>query len=81
MCLMTVDEKLEAARTLRRLPEPYLRRTLRVAAGIAQVDVAEHCGVSRETVARWENGTRTPSGDRLLRYSRLMNRLAEEVAR
>lgn len=33
--------------------------------GLSQADLAKLIGVSRETVTRWENGTRNPDEDKL----------------
>lgn len=42
------------------LPPPAVCRLLREAAGLTQDDIAIAVGVNRETVARWELGTRAP---------------------
>lgn len=59
----------------RALPAPAMCRAIRVSAGLTQADVAEILGVSRETVARWELGTRAPRGEILLRYLDLLDTL------
>ena len=52
----------------RDLPAPEQRRAIRQAAGLSQVEVAEAVGVTRQAVAHWEAGTRTPKGTLLERY-------------
>lgn len=53
----------------RDLPDLDQRRALRKAAGLAQDDIAEACGVTRQAVSHWENGTRTPKGECLEKYA------------
>lgn len=45
-----------------RLPQPRVRKALRIAAGLTQADVAGSIGVTRVTVSRWETGVREPRG-------------------
>jgi transcriptional regulator with XRE-family HTH domain len=52
-----------------------MRRAIRVSRGLTQADVAECLSVHRETVARWEAGTRTPRGQVLVAYVELLNEL------
>ena len=58
----------EKVRAKRSLPSPGACRALRLVAGATQADVAEAVGVHRETVARWENGSRHPTGQRIVQY-------------
>jgi transcriptional regulator with XRE-family HTH domain len=58
------------------LPLPALRRAIREQAGLAQEDLARALGIHRETISRWEKGTRTPRGDLLARYAELLRELA-----
>lgn len=51
-------------------------RAIRLAAGVSQREIAEELGVDRVTVARWELGTRQPTGELLLRYMHLLNDIA-----
>lgn len=59
----------------RRLPIPAMRRAIRISAGLTQTDVADVLGVHRESVTRWELGTRTPRGEVLHRYVELLEEL------
>lgn len=55
-----IENALRRAREQRRLPPPAVRRRLRERAGLRQLDIALALGVRRATIARYENGTRTP---------------------
>jgi DNA-binding transcriptional regulator YiaG len=57
------------------LPPPAIRRALREAAGLFQVDVAEVIGVSDSTVSQWEGGWHRPRGARLSEYADLLDAL------
>lgn len=48
---------------------------------LSQADLADCMGVSRETVTRWENGTRelTPMAKKLLAYIRISLKPASEI--
>jgi DNA-binding transcriptional regulator YiaG len=59
----------------RALPTPTTRRALRTAAALSQQDLADALGVHRETISRWERGTRTPRGDLLIAYTDLLREL------
>ena len=63
----------------RRLPDPRLRRHLRVQAGLTQADIGRAVGVSPSAVARWEGGSRTPSGYALAVYIEVLDELVEEA--
>lgn len=54
-------------------------RTVRLAAGLTQAEVASTVGVERATVALWEQGRRVPRGRPALKYAELLERL-EAVA-
>ena len=73
---VTVAAKLTARR---RLPVPAMCRAIRLASGLTQSDVAASIEppVSRETVARWEGGTRTPRGETLRQYVALLDELRD----
>jgi transcriptional regulator with XRE-family HTH domain len=45
-----------------------MRRALREAAGVSLSDVASVVGVTRQAVALWETGARTPCGANLDSY-------------
>jgi DNA-binding transcriptional regulator YiaG len=62
-------------RSRRTTPPPALWGPIRRAAGATQGDVAGELHVHRVTVARWEAGTRSPRGDLLERYLRLLTEL------
>ena len=55
-------------------------RTLRVACGLTQTEIAAQIGVSSVAVSRWESGDRTPRGDAALRYARLLAALRKAAA-
>jgi DNA-binding transcriptional regulator YiaG len=50
------------------LPEPSVRRSIRVAAGVTVPEMAALVGVTRQAVYLWEVGRRRPSGERLRLY-------------
>jgi DNA-binding transcriptional regulator YiaG len=64
----------------RRLPRPAMARAIRLEARVSQTRMARELGVDRVTLARWENGSRTPQGELLGRYVDLLDRLRAEVA-
>jgi DNA-binding transcriptional regulator YiaG len=76
MALLTgglVDE----VRRARTLPKPATAKMIRVAAGVSQTRLGAELGVHRITVARWEDGSRTPRGSIRAAYSDLLNQLRE----
>jgi transcriptional regulator with XRE-family HTH domain len=50
------------------LPTPAVRRALREAVGESLDGVARVVGVTRQAVAMWESGERTPRGENLESY-------------
>lgn len=64
----------------RRLPDPAVRRALRIGAGVSQQELADVLGIDRASVCRYELGTRSPRGDLAARYAGLLRRLAREAA-
>src|SRR4051794_6342088 len=62
----------ERVQTRNELPSPAVRRSLREAAGESLDNVAAVVGVTRQAVALWEAGERTPSGDNLERYVQVL---------
>lgn len=70
---------VEVVGKARRLPPPATARAIRRAAGVSQARLAVELGVHRVTVARWELGTRTPSGRHRLAYVELLEDLRREV--
>lgn len=75
---MTLEERLAARRAVKRLPPPRTRRRLREQSGLSQHDVASVLGVTREAVAYWEAGLRTPRPSMAARYGELLARLEQE---
>ena len=53
----------------------------RVQQHMTQEFVAEHLGVSRQAVSKWENGTSEPSTSNLLALAKLFGVSAEELLR
>ena len=51
----------------------------RIQCKMTQEFVAEHLGVSRQAVSKWENGTSDPSTANLLALAKLYNISAEEL--
>ena len=51
------------------LPEPGVRRAIRIASGLTQADLAAVLAVRRPTVSRYESGVREPKGDLRVRYA------------
>jgi DNA-binding transcriptional regulator YiaG len=70
----------EHVRAARRLPPPVIARAIRAEAGVSQQQLAAELGVNRVTVARWELGARVPRGELRIRYTTLLEELAEAVA-
>lgn len=64
-----------------RLPDPSLARAVRRAARVSQARLAQELGVSRVTVARWEAGTRRPTGAIARAYAVLLTQMQEETIR
>ena len=71
-----------------RQEETILRRSLgevlkehRTRCGMTQEFVAEHMGVSRQAVSKWENGTADPSTSNLLKLAKLYEITPEELIR
>ncbi|QYA94042.1 helix-turn-helix domain-containing protein [Streptomyces anulatus] len=54
-------------------------KRLREAAHLSIGEVASACGVDQSTVWRWERGTRSPRGDRALRYGELLDSLRGQL--
>lgn len=62
------------------LPPPRLRRTIRLAAGATQQDVADVLRVSRVAVSRYETGDREPRGEIRQRYVDVLRALRQDMA-
>jgi transcriptional regulator with XRE-family HTH domain len=77
---MTTKSLLREVRARQGLPPPALRRELRRLAGLSLEAVAQACGgVNRVTVSRWEQGTRQPRGEQLLKYAEFLESLRAEL--
>jgi predicted transcriptional regulator len=76
---LDLNAALAKASLHRRLPAPAVRRALRDNAGLTQQDVADVCGVSRVSIARYEAGTRDPRGAVQARYVELLMKLVAEA--
>lgn len=69
---MAEDERIALVRRMARTGEA---RAIRRAADLPTRTIAVLVGVSRQTVVRWEAGTRAPSGPRALAYMELLDRV------
>ena len=74
-----IDAALARGRARQRLPGPAARLYLRERAGLSQQDVASALRVTREAVALWEAGRRTPRPARAVAYLAVLNRCAAEA--
>jgi len=74
----TLDGALGRAKAKRHLPPPATQRLLRERAGLTQADVAATLGVTREAIAQWESGRRTPRAALVAEYVAILDRLARE---
>lgn len=74
------DQLVEKVRLRLELPPPAECRAIRVRARASQEEVAEVVGVTRETIARYEAGTRRPRGTQLETYLTVLRVLARESA-
>ncbi len=68
----------------RLIPRPQEFKDLRKVASLTQREMAGYLGVKSSHVAYLENGRRSPSGDLILRYrkveQKLMSRLGRKMA-
>jgi DNA-binding transcriptional regulator YiaG len=55
-------------------------REIRVSRGLSQEAIARDTGVHRTAVGHWERGEAMPTGDRAIRWLRLMDELAQVPA-
>lgn len=74
---MDIDDLLSQAQKRRDLPPPRVRARLRKRAGLSRAAVGVVCGVSRQTVKNWEEGTWYPAPEHLDIYLRLLSGLAD----
>ncbi len=73
----SVESLLEEARLTAAMPSPQERLRLRTAAKLSRTQVAQACGVGRQTVANWEAGSAEPAPPARLTYLRLLEGLAQ----
>lgn len=78
--MSNLDDLMAKVAARRGLPPPTLRRAIRESAGVSQQDVAAALGCHRETVSRWETGERSPNGELLAAYVRLLAELRESAS-
>jgi len=74
----TQADLIASVRARRNLPPPVMRRAIRLAANTSLRAVAEAVGVTPQAVAFWEQGDRTPAGQRLVRYVEVLRSLERE---
>lgn len=79
MTLVNINQLIKRSQR-RRLPVPDDRRGIRIAAGISQAELGDALGVSRASVARWENGSRDPSRKFAGSYADALRRMQEDAA-
>lgn len=77
--LHTGEIRREKAATCKSLGETL--KAQRTRCKMTQEFVAEHLGVSRQAVSKWENGTSDPSTSNLLALAKLYGVSAEELLR
>lgn len=77
--LKSNEVRKEQAETFKSLGE--VLKAHRTECKMTQEFVAEHLGVSRQAVSKWENGTSDPSTSNLLALSKLYGIRAEELLR
>lgn len=77
--LKSAPVRQESAAVRRSLGEAL--KAHRQACKMTQEFVAEHLGVSRQAVSKWENGTSEPSTSNLLALAKLYGISAEELLR
>ena len=75
--LKSVEVRRESQAVRQSLSE--VLKTHRIQCKMTQEFVAEHLGVSRQAVSKWENGTSDPSTANLLALAKLYGISAEEL--
>jgi DNA-binding XRE family transcriptional regulator len=77
-----IESAIETSRTRKHLaaafPSPDMLRMIRQQASLSQAEVAAAIGVSRQAVARYEAGDRTPSEGTSQRYIELLDGLRSD---
>ena len=66
---------------VRLVPRPKEIRDLRLVAQLSQREMANYLGVKSSHVAYLENGRRSPSGDLILRYRKVEQKLLSKMGR
>ena len=61
------------------IPRPAEIKNLRVSAQLTQRQMADYLGVKSSHVAYLENGRRAPSGDLILRYRKVEQKLQSKL--
>jgi DNA-binding transcriptional regulator YiaG len=72
-----VSALADEVRARRQLPSRAMARAIRQEAGVTIRRVAQELGVHEVTVARWESGTRRPTGPHLAAYMALIRELGQ----
>jgi transcriptional regulator with XRE-family HTH domain len=75
-----INELLAERRRLKALPQPSVRRALRVGVGVSQAAVGRQVGVSRAAIGMYEQGSRQPTGEHLQRYLEVLRAFRDEIA-
>ncbi|HUG08897.1 MAG TPA: helix-turn-helix transcriptional regulator [Acidimicrobiia bacterium] len=70
-------ERIRALTRIRRLCASGAARSIRVGAGLSLGALADHLGVQRSTVYRWETGQRRPQEDRAIEYLKVLDEIAK----
>jgi len=70
----SILERGRARRAMRL--DPTLARAIRQRACLTEAEVGSLLGVGACTISRWETGRRFPSGNLILTYKRILDRLA-----
>jgi transcriptional regulator with XRE-family HTH domain len=73
-----LHEALERAKRRKNLPEPVVRRLLRIQAGLTQRDMAKCLGTTAAAVSRYESGDREPRNAVLEKYVDVIERIMNE---
>ncbi len=74
-----MDETLRLLLEARGAAQTGDARRLRLAAGLAQTEVARSLGVAPSCLSRWESGRRRPTGDAAIRWAWLLRDLARHA--
>ena len=75
---LTLEALIDAKQDL---PEPAVRRALRLGVGLSLAEVSDEVGVSKQAIANYEHGTRTPRGSTLIAYVRALQAMETRGSR